>query len=230
MCFAWKNLIKTFAHTLINFFTKEGIKMKKSNLLLFIASLLVAPSVWAYGIGQSTYPLMEKQHMISTEITGITSTGGGVGMQARYTRKMNNKLVLDGGIGLSGGERSNRIFAGADWEIFPDYMNQPRISVKTSLENAKEFKLRRNILTVAPTVSKGFSFWGKEAFPFVALPLGVQLINETKSYETIANLNLGVTGNLPIAGYEKFTASAEATVGIKDSYTGVFLGLSYPLN
>jgi hypothetical protein len=204
--------------------------MKKSNALLFIASLLSAPSIWAYGTGQSTYPLMEKKHIVSTEITGITSTGGGIGFQGRYTRKMNKQLVLDAGLGLSGGDRSNRVFAGADWEIFPDYMNQPRVSLKTSLENAKESKYRRNVLTVAPTVSKGLSFWGEEAYPFLSLPLGVQLINETKQYETVANLNLGVIGKLPLQGYRKFTASAEVTVDVKDSYTGVFLGLSYPLN
>lgn len=204
--------------------------MKKSNILLFIAGMLTASQAFSYGIGQSTYPMLEKQHMLATEITGITSTGGGVGIQGRYTRKMNKQLVVDGGIGIGAGERSNRVFAGADWEIFPDYMNQPRISVKTTLENAKEFKKRRNILTVAPTVSKGFSFWGNEAFPFVSLPFGVQLISKTKQYETIANLNVGILGRLPIEALKKFTASAEATVGIKDSYTGVFLGLSYPLN
>lgn len=206
------------------------MKMKKSNILLFIAGMLTTSQAFAYGIGQSTYPMLEKQHMLATEITGITSTGGGVGMQARYTRKMAKQLVLDGGVGIGSGDRSNRVFVGADWEIFPDYMNQPRFSVKTTLENAKEFKNRRNILTVAPTISKGFSFWGREAFPFVAIPFGVQLINETKQYETIANLNLGILGKLPIEAMKKFTASAEATVGIKDSYTGVFLGLSYPLN
>ncbi|MFT6068423.1 MAG: hypothetical protein ACJAT2_000190 [Bacteriovoracaceae bacterium] len=206
------------------------MKMKKSNILLFIAGMLTASQAFSYGIGQSTYPMLEKQHMLATEITGITSTGGGVGIQGRYTRKMNKQLVVDGGIGIGAGERSNRVFAGADWEIFPDYMNQPRISVKTTLENAKEFKKRRNILTVAPTVSKGFSFWGNEAFPFVSLPFGVQLISKTKQYETIANLNVGILGRLPIEALKKFTASAEATVGIKDSYTGVFLGLSYPLN
>ena len=204
--------------------------MKKSNILLFIAGMLTASQVFAYGIGQSTYPMLEKQHMLATEITGITSTGGGIGMQGRYTRKISKQLVVDGGVGIGSGDRSNRVFAGADWEIFPDYMNQPRISVKTTLENAKEFKNRRNILTVAPIISKGFSFWGREAFPFVSIPFGVQLINETKQYETIAILNLGILGRLPFEAMKKFTASAEATVGIKDSYTGVFLGLSYPLN
>lgn len=203
--------------------------MKMSKALLFVAAVLTAPSVWAYGIGQSSFPLMEKQQFLSTEITGITSTGGGVGIQGRYTRKISKQLIVDGGIGLSGGERANRIFAGADWEIFPDYMSQPKFSIKTTFENAKEFNFRKNVLSVAPVVSKGFNFWGKEAFPFVAIPLGVQLINETKQYETVANLNLGVLGNLPIDGYEKLTTSVEFTLGIKDSYTGLFVGLSYPL-
>jgi hypothetical protein len=40
----------------------------------------------------------------------------------------------------------------------PDYLNQPRVSVKTTITNAEEFGTRRNILSIAPTVSKVLAF------------------------------------------------------------------------
>ena len=94
----------------------------------------------------------------------------------------------------------------------------------------KEFDVRRNIFTVAPTVSKGFSFWGNEAFPFFSLPVGVNLNGDSKTYETQINANLGITGNLPIEGYRNIMGTVETTVDVKDSFTAFFVGLSYPLN
>lgn len=194
-------------------------------LLAFLPSVLLA-----YGVGYSTYPMMPGDKMVSTEFTGIVSSGGGVGMQARYTQNLNKETVVDAGLGISGGERTSRFFAGLDYELFPDYENQPRISLKTSLVNAKEFDNRFNIIAVAPTFSKGFSFWGQEAYPYVSVPFGVRLNDDIKSYNTTMNLSVGANSRLPFEGYHNLTANIEATVDIKDSWTGVFLGVSYPLN
>ena len=38
---------------------------------------------------------MTDKKLISTEFTGVTSTGGGVGVQARYTQKLNKLTTLD---------------------------------------------------------------------------------------------------------------------------------------
>jgi len=168
--------------------------------------------------------------MISTEFTGILSNGGGMGLQARYTQKINNQLKFDTGLGIGGGERNSRLFAGLDYEIFPDYQNQPRFSLKASYENAKEFNNRYNIFSIAPTISKGFSFWGKEAYPFFTLPVGISLNENSKKYETIINASFGWTGKLPIKGYDHLTTSVEASLNLKNSWGGVFVGLSYPLN
>lgn len=201
--------------------------MKK---LLMLATLALSSSnLWAYGVGVSTYPLMTDKKLVTAEMTGITSTGGGMGLQARYSQKMNSALLLDAGVGLGAGDRSNRIFAGADYEIFPDYMNQPRFSIKTSLANAREFEKRRNILSTAPILSKGFSFWGEEAFPFIAVPVGLSLESGSKTYETLVAVSLGVTGNLPIEGYRHLAANIEGTINVKDSYSGIFMGISYPI-
>jgi hypothetical protein len=191
----------------------------------------IAPSmVMAYGVGYSTYPMLPGAKLVSTEFTGITSSGGGIGMQARYTQNLTKEMTVDAGLGISGGERSSRFFAGMDYELFPDYENQPRISLKTTLVNAKEFENRFNIISVAPTVSKGFSFWGQEAYPYFSLPFGVRLNDTAKSYETTVNASAGASTQMPFDGYEKLTANAEVTVSLKDSWTGVFLGVSYPLN
>lgn len=203
--------------------------MNKIKILSLL--LLAIPGLsFGFGTGVSTYPIMLDKKFISGEFTGITSTGGGVGVQGRYTQRLNRKTIFDAGIGMSGGERTSRVFAGADFEIYPDYQRQPRVSVKTTLSNSKDFDVRRNTFGVAPTVSKGFSFWGHEAYPFVSVPYNVSLDSDSKTYETSANLNVGITGALPFEGYKHLTGTLEASVKIKDSYTGVFMGISYPIN
>lgn len=204
--------------------------MSKLTLLLAIIGIFAPTKVLAYGTGYITYPLMPEKRLVSTEFTGITSNGGGVGLQGRFTQRINEKITLDAGLGIGGGERDSRLFIGGDFELFPDYMKQPRVSLKTTFTNAEEFGVRRNIFTFAPTVSKGFSFWGNEAFPFFSLPVGVSLNGDDQTYETIINANLGMTGNLPIEGYRNLMGTVEATVGVKDSFTALFVGISYPLN
>lgn len=203
--------------------------MKKLLATLISGLTFFSSQVYAYGTGYSTFPMMTDKKLVSAEMTGITSTGGGVGAQVRYSQKLNSALLIDAGLGIAGGERTNRIFAGADYELFPDYMNQPRISVKTSFSNASEFGVRRNILSVAPTVSKGFSFWGEEAFPFISLPVGLSLDSDSKTYESIISVGLGVTGHLPIEGYRHLTGVFEGIIGLKDSYSGLFAGISFPI-
>lgn len=204
--------------------------MNRFKSLISLAALLVSGSAYSYGTGTVSYPLMPEKRLVSTEFTGITSTGGGIGLQGRYTQKINEKMIVDGGLGIGAGERDSRFFVGADYEIIPDYMKQPKVSLKLNFENAKEFDVRRNVLTLAPVVSKGFSFWGTEAYPFVSLPIGLSLDGESKTYESQVNLSSGIAGNIPLEGYRHLVATAEATIGVKDSYTGVFFGVSYPLN
>ena len=57
--------------------------MKK--FMFALLALSFAQSVWAYGIGMSTYPLSPDKGLISGELTGIMSNGTGMGIQGRYT-------------------------------------------------------------------------------------------------------------------------------------------------
>ncbi len=203
--------------------------MKLHNIAFALILSGFSATAFAYGTGYSSFPLSVEKKMLSTEITGVTSTGGGMGVQARYTQKASEQLSFDAGLGMGSGERSGRVFGNADFEIFPDYMRQPRVAVRAGYEFAKEFGASRNILSVAPMVSKGFAFWGQEAFPFVSLPIGMNLNSDTKTYESTISLNTGINGHLPIEGYQNLIGSAEIQLGLKDSFTAVLVGLSYPL-
>jgi hypothetical protein len=199
-------------------------------ILITATTLFASANLWAYGVGVSTYPMSPEKKVLTAEATGIVSSKGGVGLQARYTQRITNELTADAGLGISGGERSSRFFAGADYELLPDYQNQPRVSLKGIFESASEFDARNNIIAVAPTVSKGLDMWGQEVYPFAALPYGVGLNSDTKTYETTLNASLGAISKMPIEGYENLTASVEATINLKDSWSGIFFGVTYPLN
>lgn len=203
--------------------------MKKIKIISIAAAALLSTNAWSLGTGISSYPMMTGKKLISSEVLGVTSTGGGIGAQVRYTQKISKKAVFDAGLGISGGEMSNRFFTGVDYEIFPDYYKQPKVSVRTTLEMAKEFDTSRTKLSLAPTVSKGFSFWGREAYPYFSMPIGLSLDSETKTYESTISANLGINGNVPFEQYKHLQANAEVQLGLKDSFTSILVGLSYPL-
>ena len=207
--------------------------LKGLSLLTLSLSLGFGSSAaFGYGMGISTFPLEQDRKVLSAEVTGIVSDGGGLGLQARYTQKLNEASSVDAGLGISGGERSARLFAGYDYEIFPDYDIQPRTSIKAFIENSKEFGSRRNILGIAPTVSKGFSFWGNEAFPYISLPYGISLDGKRNQYETTLSANIGISGMITseyLITNSPVTANAEMIIGLKDSFTAVFIGFGYPI-
>ena len=205
--------------------------MKGTKLSILFLNLLISSNLWAaFGSGWSTYPMLIDNRFLSTELTGDLSNDGGLGFQGRYIHKVNKATVIDGGLGFSGGERSGRIFASVDYELFPDYMKQPKVSFKAGIENSREYDQRNTKISFTPLVSKGFNFWGKEAYPYAAFPMGVSLENNSKSYETFMNLSLGITGKLPIKNFTHLTANFEGTLNIKDSSSGVFLGIAFPLH
>lgn len=203
-----------------------------SLLALTMALGFGSSAAFGYGMGISTFPLAEDQKVLSAEVTGIVHNGSGVGLQARYTQKLNAVSAVDAGVGIAGGERSARLFAGYDYELFPDYDLQPRTSLKAFIENSKEFGTRRNILGLAPTVSKGFSFWGHEAFPYLSLPYGISLDGKKNAYETTLSANLGVSGKVSseyTMTNKPITVNAEVILALKDSFSGVFVGFGYPI-
>lgn len=201
----------------------------KTMIVAIIAALMLVSSAFANVVGLSTHPFQLEKHVIGTEVTSNLSAGSGFGVQARYMHRLAPELNLDAGAMMAGGERNSRFFAGADYMIFPDYDSQPRVSIKSFLERTSEFDRDKNNIGFAPVVSKGFSFWGNEAFPFVAIPIKLSLDSDSSTYETVSSLAFGITGRLPIEGYTKLVGNIEANIDIENSYTGLVMGIGYPL-
>jgi hypothetical protein len=199
-------------------------------ILTLLLTVFASQALWAFGVGYSSYPMLSNKGIISTEFTGVTSNGAGVGLQGRYTYKWQSDIILDAGAGISSGDRSRSFFIGSDYELYPDFGNQPRVSIKGTLDYAEEFNSQKSILGIAPTVSKGFNAWGREVYPFVSLPLAINLNNDNQTYMTTANIALGAVGKLPFQDYQFLTANVEVMVNLKDSFNRVLMGISYSLN
>lgn len=198
------------------------------NLALAL-TLLVSGLTHASSIGLSSHPYSNQEKVVTTEFNSFMSNGAGMGMMAKYYQNIDNKMNFDAGIGFASGSRANMITAGFDYELFPDYSTQPRLSLKSLLESTGFDGDRINSLGVAPTLSKGFSFWGKEAFPFVAIPVKLNLNDDEGTYETALSLTTGISGNLPIDGLERLVGNIEANFDLRNSYTALVLGVSVPL-
>ena len=89
---------------------------------------------------------------------------------------------------------------------------------------------RINTVGIAPTISKGFSFWGNEAFPFVALPYRVSLNDDQGTYDTSLALATGITGQLDIGGNKNVVGNIEANFNLENSFSAIVMGVSVPLN
>ena len=202
--------------------------MRIAGLVIIFSSFLMGHKVYAYGSGMSSYPLPVGKKLLTAEFVGITSPGGGMGIQARFSKKIRSDLSLEGGMGISGGKHSSRIFLGGDWEIYPDFSRQPRVSIQGRLINAKEFGIRHNKISLAPSLGKGFSVRGKVFYPYVSLPYTINLAGN-QTYETSLSANMGIVGNLPFRRYKHLVGSVGATTGIGNEFVGFFAGLSWSI-
>ena len=190
---------------------------------------LVVGQAFGNTVGLSTHPFSMKKNALSAGIDNYFSNGEGTGFSARYLRRINQSLNVDAGFGFTDGDRSSRFFAGADYEIIPDYGRQPRVSIKGLLENTDFDGDTVNSIGFAPTISKGFSFWGEEGYPFLSLPYRIHLNDDTGEYETAIGLTLGMTGNLPIDDFRNLIGNIEATIDIDNNYSALVLGIGYAL-
>lgn len=201
--------------------------MFKGYIALICVSLLMVSNAFGYGHGIISHPLRIKDKMITTEFTGILSNGTGMGMQARFTQKVDPKLIVEAGAGVQDGERNNTLFLSADYTLLPDFGRQPKFSLRGTLETSYEFNSRVTNLNVSPLFSKGFNFWGREAYPYLSIPLGISLDSAEGKYNITTALSVGMTGKLPFDGFKKLIANLEGKFNIKNSYTAMFMGFSY---
>jgi hypothetical protein len=209
------------------------IVMKLKLKLLKVCPLLFAVfftgQLFALGTGLSTYPLPNKSGALTTEFSSFFSKGSGVGLQVRYIRKFNQIYALEANLGASDSERSKRFGLAGDIEIFPDVNNRPRFVVRPFLERSTEYGRNYNIIGAYPILSKGYVFRERTGYPFVALPIQMAFSSEESSYDFRMGLTFGMTGKLPLHGYDHFLYNLEGNINITDTPYSLLIGLSYPL-
>lgn len=201
--------------------------MKK--LLLGLLCTALPLGAMASTVGVSSHPFSFNKHIVTTEFNNYMSNGSGTGLTARYFQRINEKLNFDAGFGFTDGDRASRITAGADYMLIPDYGRQPRFSIKGLLATENLDNDRVNSFGIAPTISKGFSFWGNEAFPYMAIPYNVSLNTDQGTYDTSTAVALGVTGNLNVGGFRDLVGNFETNFSVDNSYTAVVMGVSLPI-
>ena len=200
--------------------------MKK--ILLGLISTSFAMGAMASTIGVSNHPFTMDKHIVTTEFNNYLNNGSGMGLTAKYLQRVNDSLNFDAGFGITDGERASRFVMGADYKIIPDYGRQPKVSIKGILESENLDGDRVNSFGAAPTISKGFSFWGKEAYPFLALPLKVGLNTNENTYETSTAVAAGITGRIPWAG-KNLVGNLETNFSLRNSYASIVMGVSLPI-
>ena len=199
------------------------------NTLIGLLFLTLTGSAVASTVGISNHPFLMKKHVISTEYNNYNNAGSGAGLQLNYLRKINEDLNVNAGFGSTNGDRGTRVFLGADMQVFPDYGRQPRFSMKGLLESETIDGDRINSYGIAPTLSKGLAFWGKEAFPFIALPIKLNLNENEREYNTSTALAMGITGRLPIDGFKNVVGNIETNISLENSYSAFVMGISLPI-
>ena len=200
------------------------------NLLLVLTISTFPALLLAQGHGISSYPLSPQKKYVSLEFKGIVSNGSGAGLQARYFQRVLPPLLVSGGFGFSNGERSYQLFADAQYEIYPDFEMQPRVRIKGFVERSEDFDDTHLKIGAAPVFSKGLSFWDQEVFPFVSVPIALDLNNDDASYQVGSQVALGASGKLPFSGTKKLLANFEINLNVQNSYSGLFVGFSHPLD
>ena len=197
------------------------------SLLFTLISLGFSTVLWGSVI--SSYPLGVQKKYVAADFTSVLSNGKGMGLQARYIQQIRAELIIEGGFGFSNGDQSYQVFASGDYEFYPDFMNQPKVSLQGSLVRAEKFNSSHTRISLAPVVSKGLSFWGSEGFPFIAFPMTLDLNNDAKNYDIAYQLSVGASVPMPFSGYEKLLANFKLHMNIQNAPSEISLGFSHPL-
>ncbi|MBF0313744.1 MAG: hypothetical protein HQK50_09860 [Oligoflexia bacterium] len=198
-----------------------------SQLILASLALSHSSNLLAYGTGLSSYPLPEHSGALTTEFSTFFSDEKGLGLQARYLRKINQRVAIEGSIGASDSQLSKRFGVAGDIEVSPDVDHYPRFVVRPFIERSTEYGKNYNTIGAYPILSKGYVFFENTGYPFVSLPMSVAFSSGTNQFRMAAAF--GITGKLPISGYDNVLLNLEGSINITQSFNGIFLGLSYPL-
>ncbi len=190
----------------------------------FLLTLLIFTAfAQASIIGVTTHPLSRDARVFSAEMTGYMSQRNEMGAGVRYTQGFHGNL-LD--VTVAGGQNSRNMILGAgmDFEVLREDLNQPRVSVKPYFQQLNFERNASTLLGAAPTLRKGFAALGNEVFPYISLPNGLKLDNNTQEFVFYSSLTFGASVAIP-QSQERLVLSLEANknLGASSDYVGALV-------
>ncbi|MFL5784087.1 MAG: hypothetical protein ACJ76H_05715 [Bacteriovoracaceae bacterium] len=193
--------------------------MSKLLLLFFLLTLPAFASI----VGVTTHPLSDRARVLSAEMTGYMSQRNEMGAGVRYTQGFKRNL-LDLTAGGAQSSRSMILGAGMDFEVLREDVNQPRVSVKPYIQQMNFDKNTMTLTGVAPTLRKGATVNGKEFFPYLSLPNGMKLDNNSQELVFYSSMTVGASMAMP-RSQEKLVLSLEANknLGASSDYVGALV-------
>lgn len=193
----------------------------------FLLFILFSFSTLAVDFGSHGRILRNNEALFATEVAGVFNNGKGVGVQTRFRKGILPGIDFDGGIGVNNGDRASKIFVNMDFELYPDYDSQPRLVLRGFFERWRIDDFKNNHFGMAPIVSKAFRMDSLEFYPYIGVPLGINMNQTTDEAEFTMQTAIGVTADLGALDAKGLNASVELDIDMVNSYTGGLVGLSF---
>ncbi len=167
--------------------------------------------------------MSDEARVLSAEMTGYMSQRNEMGAGVRYTQNFNGNL-LDVTAAGAQDSRAMVLGAGMDFEVLREDMNQPRVSVKPYAQQLSFEGTSSTLVGAAPTLRKGIATFGKEIFPYVALPNGVRIDSDSQEFVFYSSLTFGASMAIP-QSQERLVISLEANknLGASSDYVGALI-------
>ena len=168
---------------------------------------------------------------VTTEAVGIINpNGSGMGLQVRYLHNLSTKTSVEGGFTFSSSSESSRFFVAGNQVLYPEFSNQPKISLKGLVESSSEQGTSKINFGLAPVISKGIVVKDKEIFPFFSIPLKLSLDSKSNKYNTIFGIGAGLTTEISYSQNQFLILNFEGNLGLSSqASTALLIGATLPL-
>ncbi|MGE3610354.1 MAG: hypothetical protein AB7I27_12250 [Bacteriovoracaceae bacterium] len=189
--------------------------------ILFLFVLFSSSLVNASVVGVTTHPLNEGARVFSAEMTGYMNLRHEMGGGLRYTQEMKRNQLLD--VTVAGAQESRAFTAGTGMDIafLEEDVNQPRVSIKPYFQYQKFNDTSDNFFGAAPTIRKGFVVNDHEFFPYLAIPSGMKVNNDSSAFNFYSSLTLGAS--MPFPGQDRnllLSFEGNKNMGSSSDYIG----------
>ncbi len=175
---------------------KARIDTTTTLTLFSVASLglgLFTSTLAQAGVFSTPHFVPQDNYALGLEPEVLLSSGGGLGINLRYTHGISDSTNLTGIFGTGSGSRGVRFGGLASFDLFPDVEKQPGIGVAVQALLIQLPKALAFEATGVPYIHKSFPVVKAAALhaiePFLAIPIGVQL--SEGNYQLLTSLSLG---------------------------------------